>query len=302
MVRNSSHRRYCFTLNNYTPVEVETVEEHLNSDIVQYGVFGFEVGEHGTPHLQGFVIYKGPKRFNAARGFFVRSHVESARSTSDRCREYCIKDGNFREFGTFPDNQGSRSDLASVKQWALDYILANGHAPSVRTVTRDHFEYVVRYPRLTEAIGNLAPAPILQVGELRAWQQDLKEHLEEPADDRSVVFYVDRVGNQGKSWFTRWMFSYLPDEVQMMSAGKLVDMAYCVDPEKSIFLFDVPRGQMDYLQYAIFEQLKNRVVFSTKYQPMNKIMLKNTHVIVFCNEHPDMAKMSVDRYIIRNIN
>lgn len=84
----------------------------------------------------------------------------------------------------------------------------------------------------------------------------------------------------------------------MLSIGKNADLAHAIDESKRVFVFDIPRGSMEYLQYGILEQLKNRMVFSAKYNSTTKILHQKPHVIVFCNEDPDMDKMTNDRYNI----
>ncbi len=49
------HRNYMFTLNNYTSQEVKQLKEHMENNKYLFLCFGFEVGESGTPHLQGYV-------------------------------------------------------------------------------------------------------------------------------------------------------------------------------------------------------------------------------------------------------
>ena len=75
-------------------------------------------------------------------------------------------------------------------------------------------------------------------------------------------------------------------------------MAYVIDISKSIFLFDIPRGSMEYLQYSILEQLKDQMIFSPKYESVSKVIPHKVHVVVFCNEEPDRNAMTEDRYKI----
>jgi len=125
--------------------------------------------------------------------------------------------------------------------------------------------------------------------------------LTAPADDRTVVFYVDKEGGKGKSFFIRWMFTKYPTKVQMLGVGKRDDFAFVIDKSKSIFLINVPRGGMEFLQYTILEQLKDRTIYSPKYQGEMKVLSSKCHVAVFCNEAPDMEKMSIDRYKVVEI-
>jgi len=100
---------------------------------------------------------------------------------------------------------------------------------------------------------------------------------------------------------TQYWYSERPDDVQMLRVGKRDDFAYAIDPTKKLFVFDIPRGGMEYLQYTILEQLKDRVIFSPKYNSRTKIIRHKVHVVVFCNEDPDRNKMSRDCYYIINI-
>lgn len=119
-------------------------------------------------------------------------------------------------------------------------------------------------------------------------------------DNRAIVFYVDEEGGHGKSWFQRVFISMYEDRVQLLSSGKRDDIAFAVDEHKDIFLFNIARGQMEYLNYSVLEMLKDRMVFSSKYNSQMKILTRVPHVIVFCNEEPDYNKMTNDRFVIRS--
>jgi hypothetical protein len=110
-----------------------------------------------------------------------------------------------------------------------------------------------------------------------------------------VEFVVDLEGNKGKTWFQQYMLSTYPDTVQILTSSRVEDMAFAIDVQKCIFLINVPRDCMQFFQYRITEMLKDRLVFSSKYESFTKIFRTNVHVIVFCNEAIDFTKISVDR-------
>ena len=78
-------KRWCFTLNNYTEEEYNELKEVD----CKYIVIGKGVGESGTPHLQGFVIFSNTKRLAAVKRINGRAHWEKARGTSEQAADYC---------------------------------------------------------------------------------------------------------------------------------------------------------------------------------------------------------------------
>lgn len=86
VVRN---RAWCYTINNPTDEEVMKLER---LGALRH-VCGREVGESGTPHLQGYVRFEQPCAFSWWRNQFPRAHVEIRRGTEHQAVEYCKKDG-----------------------------------------------------------------------------------------------------------------------------------------------------------------------------------------------------------------
>ena len=83
-------KRYCFTINNWTDADIA----RLKKIDCKYMVVGVEVGENGTPHLQGYVRFTKQQRFNAAkRQIGQRAHIEAARGNEMQNDEYCRKGG-----------------------------------------------------------------------------------------------------------------------------------------------------------------------------------------------------------------
>lgn len=107
----SKSRAYCFTLNNYTE------EEYLEISNIEckYMVIGKEVGESGTPHLQGYINLENPRSLASLKKSMKRAHIEVAKGSPLQASQYCKKDGNFIEKGNLPA-QGKRTDLEEIRE------------------------------------------------------------------------------------------------------------------------------------------------------------------------------------------
>lgn len=293
-------RRWVFTINNPTDVDRQHVAVLSGHELLKYLVIGRELGQSGTPHLQGFVIFNRSTRRSRVTGLLPRAHLEITRGTSEQAATYCKKEGDFDEYGEFPTNNTTNAYLQELYSWGDAFIEEKGRAPTSPEIAREHPTAYLRYPRVCKLFEARAPVPNLREGTPRDWQATLAAELEEPADDRTVQFYVDAEGGKGKSWFQAWYLTNHPDKTQVLSAGKRDDIAHTIDKTKSVFFFNIPRGGMEFLQYTILEQLKDRMIFSPKYNSSMKFLTTVPHVVVFCNEMPDMNKMSADRYIIKD--
>lgn len=114
-------RSIAFTLNNPTEIEGEALfnalENERESWNIRFAGVGREVGEQGTPHLQGFLYFSNPKTFSAAHKIpgLTRAHFEIIKGTVDQNIEYCSKENNYKQYGEKPC-QGKRSDLEEVSQ------------------------------------------------------------------------------------------------------------------------------------------------------------------------------------------
>ena len=105
----SRARNFCFTRNNYKNTELEDTIE------CNYIVYGKEVGECGTPHLQGFISFKNARTLSSAIKLLDKAHVEISR-TLFQAIDYCKKSGNFTERGTMPLTQEKKGE-AEQNRW-----------------------------------------------------------------------------------------------------------------------------------------------------------------------------------------
>ena len=121
--------KYDFVLNNYKPEDCAKIREVL-SKICKKWVFGYEVGESGTPHLQGFMHLIKKERITTLKSKLgSRLSFRGVRNEL-ACIEYCKKDGNFESFG-FPKPIKIIDKLYPWQQSILDIYLTE---PDDRTI------------------------------------------------------------------------------------------------------------------------------------------------------------------------
>lgn len=97
--QNASYK-YDFVINNYTEIEMEKVKLYLSSDKCAKGGFGEEVGESGTPHLQGYISLKVKQRITGLKKVegFERASFRPVRNEK-ALLEYFQKDGKVWSIG-----------------------------------------------------------------------------------------------------------------------------------------------------------------------------------------------------------
>lgn len=109
-------RAWCFTINNYTDEDKKNVLDL--EQLSTYVVCGQEVGERGTPHLQGYVYFRNPRAAGGVSRLIPRAHLSAARGNAQQNRAYCSKDGNLLiEAGTLPMSKEEKGE-AERQRWS----------------------------------------------------------------------------------------------------------------------------------------------------------------------------------------
>jgi len=110
-------RSWIWTLNNYTDAEVK---ELLGGDIgdLRFLCFGKEVGEQGTPHLQGYAEFHKPiSVIGLKKRLGPKLHLEGRRGTQTEAVLYCSKESVLYRRGTpARETQGARMDLVEIRE------------------------------------------------------------------------------------------------------------------------------------------------------------------------------------------
>lgn len=116
-------RDYCFTINNYTDADLDQLRTLADSDKVRYVIYGKEVGESGTPHIQGYVYFRNQTVFSTLQKFITRAAIFACRGSPDQNIAYCSKEGDFIEKGDKPVSQKRRGEMGK-EYWEEQLTLA----------------------------------------------------------------------------------------------------------------------------------------------------------------------------------
>lgn len=113
-------KRYAFTVQAADQNDAWASAPAFN-DEMEYLVVGKEVAPTtGRVHLQCYVRFKKRKELKTAKNCLPDgAHLEQAKGTEKQNREYCIKEGDYKEFGSYDEKegqQGRRSDLEEVAE------------------------------------------------------------------------------------------------------------------------------------------------------------------------------------------
>lgn len=112
--RDPVNRYFAFTLNNYTTVQENKIQEWAKScDDLYHIIYAKEIGEEGTPHLQGAIAFKLNKK---KRALAVKKliginelHIEVCKKYYEANVNYCLKpknkeEENFKFIWQYPSN------------------------------------------------------------------------------------------------------------------------------------------------------------------------------------------------------
>lgn len=99
-------RNFCFTWNNYSDASIQVLTELE----CKYLCYGKEVGESGTPHLQGVVVFANAVSHKSVIKKLKGAHVEPCKGSIEQNETYCKKDGDWIERGSKPMNQMEKGE------------------------------------------------------------------------------------------------------------------------------------------------------------------------------------------------
>ncbi len=143
------HRSYVFTHNNpeadWSPEKVWQLDQEANAPRIRFLAGQFEVGDTGTRHFQGYVVFHNPQGLPGCRRLLggIAPHLEPRKGTHQQAVAYVHKTET-REPGAEPfamgepPEQGARSDLEDVYESIKE-------GSSEKELVESHFTSYVKY-------------------------------------------------------------------------------------------------------------------------------------------------------------
>jgi hypothetical protein len=240
-----------FTWNNYPENWIDLIVPVFKDFNMAKCRIQTEVGESGTPHLQGVVTFR------------------------EKIRDTSLK-------------------LPKTIHWepVFDVVSAYRYCSKVTSRSPTNFQEY-EYPPKPKIITNL-----------RHWQKELYDQLQTEPDDRSIYWYYDEQGGNGKSAFCKYIAVTHPKEVVVIQGGKLADIINIIFNIETHLLktiiIDIPRANKNYLSFAAIECIKNGMITNTKFETGIKYF-DTVHVVIFSNSQPDLSNLSADRWHLRSL-
>lgn len=290
-----------------------TYKSHLSEDDVQ-GILGrlrdwkvdewiacHETGESGYLHTH-IAIFLRMKFQTVNPRFFdlneIHPDVQGVRNKV-KAINYVMKDGAY--WGDLDDNYYKEKHIPAV----VDKII---NAPSLIDAFKnaENINQMINIKTVYDARNQVMEESYRKefIGiEPRGWQRGLWSVLEGPANERTIMWFWDKVGRTGKTMFCKMWFARCPEETVLINAiARVGDTMNLITNEldkgnKVKYVFINLARQFDGKEqiYTAVENIKDGVITNNKYKCSTR-MIRPPHVVVFANFAPDKSKLSIDRW------
>ena len=260
---NPKSKRWIFVWNNYPRTAVNDVKKFFEDRKAKCWIFGKEIGDENTPHLQGYVEFKSDRRFTTLAKFADGElHWEKARSNKQINADYCAKDGDWYSMGPIAPKEQLKDPLQGLEQHGWQKDLTKMCLKECIPHTR--FIYWMIGSDGAEGKTSWAKSFIIKNGE------------------KLGALYVS-----GKA-----------QDMKHAIASRLKDGLRA----PKVIILGIPRSKNpNAVSYQGLEELKDGIFFSSKYE--SRMVIYNTpHVIVLANQGPAEGKLSEDRLRIWDLN
>ncbi len=259
-------RGWCFTVNNWTSDDLAIIRSLCRRAVTEFG-YQTEVGDDGTPHIQGYLLFKNTRTLSAVSKDLPRAHLEQIKNLA-ATRNYCEKadswDGKIR-CSSVPSSSPTKKNLLRATLDPLD--------------GKEYYE----------------------------WQQMILDIIDAKPHDRHIHWFWEPDGAAGKTSFAKHLVMTRPGTLYIAGKASdcLFGIASYISStglQPKIIIYDVARSSKigDPEMYLTVEKVKDAIFFVTKYESC-MVTYDTCHVIFFANELPFTSYLSKDRWQIHDI-
>lgn len=190
--------------------------------------------------------------------------------------------------------------LKKAKRWTeLDFI-GNPHLEPCYAGEENNVRYCSKENNNIIKYG--FPKELKLITPTLEWQLEILEIIKAEPNDRLVHWFWSKAGGIGKSQFCKYLVA--TRDCVFIDEGRKADVMFSImeaDMDRcNTVLFDVPRDNGNKVSYKSIESIKNGMIYSPKYESKYKLF-NSPHIIVFANEPPQSEKLSIDRWVIKEI-
>ena len=227
------------------------------------------------------------------------AHFEMRSGTQDQARDYCMKEesrtGGPWERGIYEKLMGKRNDLLRFRE-------AVKEGATKLELMEEHADVMAKYPRYATEYGRILKESLMEkmpdLVPKYPYQEKILTICTTDPNPRTIHWVYDPCGNHGKTFLSKYLVQKY--NAYYTNGGKATDLTYAYNGE-GVVIFDYVRDAKEYVGYGVIEQLKNGILFSSKYESSLK-RFPVPHVFVFANFMPAEGKFSEDRLHIMELN
>ena len=232
-------KKWVVVVNNWTAEMLAALKAFPD---ITFGIFGEEVGESGTPHLQGYIELEKRTRTATLQKKLGKAGIKCtvlyANGTPEQNITYCSKDGTVHTWGEVAGGAGTRNDLIHMKE-IIDAGATNKEVRDAHPGNWYRMRNSIEAHRY-EVASQKNDAELREEMEditLRGWQEEVLTDLKEQGD-RKVMWIVDYEGGSGKSFLAKYLFSI--ESAFTVTSGRTADIAFAYQ-KQAIVVFDFTR-------------------------------------------------------------
>ncbi len=257
----SRKRNWCFTLNNLQQADRdfwEDLEDWQHENLVVYAVGQEEKGEHGTPHLQGYIEMKKATRMSRMKSLFgKRYHWEVRRGTQAQAILYCKKEDTRVENGfSFEYGTAKRSTAGGN---FTEVALAMKDGMSIVDAEEQYPVQFAMHPQKLQAWG-LKQLPS------RDWAMEIEIFYGKTGTGKSDTAKTENPLAYECPWPKKdnwWMYGYTGQYCMIMD-----DFMHQIKLGQMMKIMDRGRWQLE-AKGSNFDFASHKIVITTNIDPVN---------------------------------